>query len=727
MERSVTSQDTAPPPAQPVQLVLPATRTGSPAAPAAAARKPAAVLLAALAPSQPHWRRFGPIWGTLAAGTGAIASAGVLEGLPLPLAAVGTVAGAGGAMLASGMQELPARRTLWRGACWLAAGCWSTWAAATTVSGAWQLGSLAVGALSAGWVATAGEHRRRKETIRRQQAAAEAEARTIAAAEAALADAPAREWSERIARVAEINVDVDHVQPWPAGNGYTVHLRLPPGGVQFEDLARKVTALASDADLPVGCEVNLRRGGTRRAVLLDVSTVAGTLEKIVHLPDITPRTVNDDLDIGLLRTGEPAEVNLRFHCAAMAGQTDAGKSNQLQVLNARLAQCVDVVLWHIDLTGGNLSRAWVRPWYRGDNTHPIIDWVAADQKQATWMLDAALAIIDGRRSQYDAVMEAAGDDKIPVSPELPEIVIVVDEIHRLPAHLRKKLVDISDTGRGAGVRAVSCGLRAIDSYLPNDIVAQARVRIGMRVSDEKETQYLFGWRDRVDPSSMPYQGCGLLYQGEPGNESLVPFRGYRLAPPRIAEVAKTVADWRPDLDRLSEQLAVQATRGAYTRRWADTLPLLFSDAGEAATVTDAAPDPTPPADPRQESAEAMVDRIFGQSPEEQAKSREKLKQDMAAAAAESELRKREDDLDRRVVEMTLAGLGINTADRLLALIDDAGPTGLATGELEQLALDHEIASRATVHRHLERLASEGQVLRPKGRVIAARFAQEDAG
>lgn len=701
----MNSTDT--PAAQPVQLVLPATRPTKPPAPRRGG------WLDVAHPASPGWRRYGPVWGSLAATTGALAAVPAWAVTPLPLAAAATVAGAAGAVVSGAVQDMPGRRLWWRAGCWAAAGCWTGWAAASTAWGAWQLGTLTLGAAVGGIVAHVGEQRRLRDAIARAAGAAEAGALAHAAG-------PAREWAARIARVCDVQVTVEKVDPWPTGTGYTVHTYLPAGGASYQHLAREVVGLASDADLPVGCEVTLRRGETRRRVLLDVTTVAGSLEKVVVLPEPVRRSINDDLDVGVLRTGAPALVNLRYHCVVLAGQTDAGKSNQLQVVNARVAECDDAVLWHIDLTGGNLSRAWVRPWYREESghDHPIVDWVAADEAQAEAMLRAALAIIDGRRSRYDHVMEEAGDDKIPVSPELPEIVIVVDEIHRLPQHLRRMLVDISDTGRGAGVRTVACGLRAVETYLPGAIVAQARVRLGMRVSDEKEVAYLFGWRQRVDPDSMPYQGCGLLYQGEPGQESLVPFRGYRLAPPRIAEVARVVQEWRPELDNLSAQLADQATRGAHTRRWEAAIPLLFP--GGTATAKETSVSEESSGEPARRRDD-LVERLFGATAEERQRVLDEGARRGEQRRRERAEYEREAAADRAAVELSLSGCGITTEDRLMALVEDAGSDGIEIGRLEHLAVEHQIGSRATVHRALSRLADAGRVVRPRGRVIAAKY------
>lgn len=672
--------------------------------------------------SRARWR-LGPVAGTANAGGAALNAAvwGSALGVTPMLAVAGGVAGGIGAVVAGVAEDLPGARLVWRASCWAAAGSWTAWAMAAGPTSPTVLGMLLAGVVGMGGGAIAAHRRRKKNT-------ADALPAAVAMTLEERGDALAIEWVRRIKRVAEIDVQIPYVDLWDAG-GFTLHVVLPAGGVLFEDLARHATRLAGDANLDTGCEVTPRRGRKRRLVFLDVTTVGDALEQTHHLTDLSPLSINDDLPIGVLRNGQPATVNLRFHCLAMAGQVDSGKSNQLNATQTQLARCVDTIIWNIDLTGGNLSRNWVKPWYQKDGAdHPVIDWVAATDRQAEHMLDAALAIIDGRRSAYHQLMADANEDKIPVSPEIPEIVVVIDEIHRLPRHLRKKLVDVSDTGRGAGVRVVACGLRAVDSYLPGDILAQARVRVGMRVTDDRELAYLFGWKDKVDPNSAPYPGCGFLYQGEAGNESLVPFRGYRVDPNRIGDAAKQVSRWRPALDDVSQQLADNATRGAYTRRWADTLPVLFTSPDNEAETNMADNDQGPPAGPAPDrDKDDLIERAFapieGDTPEAAAERRKglmaKINAEADAKAAKNELRKRDQAADTAAFELLMAGISL--PDRLLSLIDDAGPDGIATGDLERLAAENDIGSRATVHRYLGQLADQNLIRRPKGRVIAARF------
>lgn len=221
-----------------------------------------------------------------------------------------------------------------------------------------------------------------------------------------------------------------------------------------------------------------------------------------------------------------------------------------------------------------------------------------------------------------------------VSPEIPEIVIIVDEFGSLPDEVKENLQQISDTGRGAGVRVVSCALEATGRYIPNQLITQSRERVGMRVQDETQLQYLFDrtWRSgRFDMSTMRVRGSGLLSSDAAAPEK---FKGWRIEPARIDADSIVVGPWRPELDQASGDRCDTLTltvrdssgykqrerfAGVYTGRWDRTLPLIFPAARSVATAPQvakpAAADPGKPvAQPRQDGTSlsgAMADLEAG--------------------------------------------------------------------------------------------------------------------
>ncbi|MGH3739385.1 MAG: hypothetical protein ACRDT6_27855, partial [Micromonosporaceae bacterium] len=506
-------------------------------------------------------------------------------------------------------------------------------------------------------------------------------------------DRLAADWAARIERVCGIKVRVRGIAAWPTGAGYTLDVDLPRGGATWRNIADHGDGLASDARLPHGCEVVARRGAHRGSALVDVSTV-NALATTHHLTDTTPSTINNPLDIGVLRNSEAADILVRFHNVVVVGQVGSGKTNLLHVLTHQLARCVDTVIWQIDLTGG-LSRPWVTPWYEDRAPHPVIDWVAHTEAEAALMLDAALAIIKGRKRAYAKRMRDANDDKLPVGPDVPQIMIMVDEGGTLPAALRDKLVTIADTGRPAAVREIYCALRATDDYLPVELKEQSRIRIGQRVSAEKELNFLYGWEHKIDPEAAPYAGCGFLFHGEEGATSLVPYKSHREEPSRIDSVATTVAAWRPSLDTASEELAdaVSRTGDAYTGRWRRTLPVLFADSGELEPTTGGSVSTAPePRDPERQDISHLFEPPPGDTPAaalerlhaQMDKLREVAEEDPSVAQQFADIVTNMEVADPRhgAPAFTLTGSHL-----VLDIIDRAGPAGIATEAILQAYAD----------------------------------------
>ncbi len=605
---NTTNAPQTPPANQPGATPNPTTNTAPKPAAVSARSKPAGWVTYAL--STWHWRHPHPAWGTINAAGATLGTAGIAAaaGVPAPFALIGGALGAAGAVAGGMADDLSGRRLLWRAGSWMLP---ATWMASTVgLDAVWSgpaLGTLAAGTAAAATIATAAGRARRRRTVTRHQQAARADAATAR-------ERVAVAWEARIARVTDVKVRIRAVQAWPTRSGFTLDADLPTGGATWRDIARRTEGLATDARLPNGCEVTVEPGDSRGAVLLHVSTV-NRLGEDHYLDDYSPLSINNPLAIGVHRNGEQALINLRYACGVLVGQTDSGKTNQLQTINGQLIRAVDAIVWHIDLAGGGLARPWVTPWAEGRAPAPAVDWVATTAAEAEIMARAAIEILKGRKPAYQQRMRAANDDKIPVGPDLPEIVIVVDEIKTVPAHIVAMLTEISDTGRAAGVRTLSCALRATDDYLPVAIKEQARVRVGMRVSDEKELNYLYGWKYNIDSEAAPYQGCGFLLAGEPGEAAPMPFKGYRTDPGRIDTAAIAAAGWRPDLDptsaHLADQVAVRGTR-AYTDRWTRVMPTLFTEP-TTITATNSNPQPTPTATPNNTNG-SNIARMFDPIP-----------------------------------------------------------------------------------------------------------------
>lgn len=537
----------------------------------------------------------GPLSGVVNSAGWAFAATGVADVVdqygphvsPLWPLTAGVCTAVGAAVAA---RNAPDRVLCYRVGCWLSAGAWSAWTLGGVLWSAgtpWSTGSL--GSLLAGSLLAAGVGLgfARSEDKAQQQAVAEA---ALLAGQEAVGGGPdqiAAAWQRRLKTVCNRTMEVVGVEVWDPPTGYTLDVDLPADGTTINDVKQYEQALATAANLPPGCAVEIKQSEVgRRSILIEVATVNAMAEEYPLADDYTAETINNPVSVGFHPDRTPAMVDLRYSCAVLVGQTDSGKSNELNVITTGLVRCTDDLVWAIDLSGnGRYPRPWVRAWKEGRAPRPAIDWVAPTADEALLMCSAAINIVNGRTAAYEKLMFEQGEDKIIVSPDLPQITIVVDEFGTLPDEVKDALVTISDTGRGAAVRVVSCALEANATYIPRAMLNQSRVRIGMRVTDEAQIQYLMDstWRSgRIDPSNLAHKGQGVLRDGVAPMEL---FKGWRMAPGRIDEASIAVADLRPGLDEVSVRLADTVTitdragskkyTSVYTSRWERTLPVVF--------------------------------------------------------------------------------------------------------------------------------------------------------
>ncbi len=508
-----------------------------------------------------------------------------VTGIPWWWMLIAGVVLAAGAAIVSSWQSAARPVLVYRLSCWLAAGIWS--AITLAVADPWAMWPILTLATGAGAVAIVGTGLAWAETKAKEKAA-----QSSAPAVKSSRDPRAKEWETRILEVTRIPVAITEVKEWREQTGFTLFGELPTDGTTVRALKNHEEELAASANLPVGCNVEVvGAAGGRRKFAVHVAT-RNVMAETHHLPvDTSPLSINDPLVVGFHSDGKPATIHLRFACGVLVGQTGSGKSNVLNVVTHQLVRCTDTLVWAVDLSGkGRYPRPWVRAFKEGRAPVPAIDWVAATEEEAQLMLTAAIQVINGRTAAYEQLLAEVNDDKIPASSKLPQIVILLDEFGTLPDSIKDLVQTISDTGRGAAVRAFSCALEATAAYIPRQMITQARERIGMRVQDEQQLQYLFDatWsRGRFDPASIPYEGSGMLATGA---AMPAPFKAYRLEPDKIDATSIAVAGQRPKLDDVSVELAEtvrlrvrskygdwvdKEIDGVYSGRWERMLPIMF--------------------------------------------------------------------------------------------------------------------------------------------------------
>lgn len=514
----------------------------------------------------------GPVSGTLNAAYSALAVAAVGQevGLPPVWALGASGVGALGSAMAGASAEEPLSKgaILTRAGGWLAGGGWIYWALEQHSVWSWSvIGPLA--ACTCGFASVAGVIGRRK---RRQ-----AERDSLAYA-ALTRTRVGMEWSARFERVCGVKgCVVEGVEEWTdnegneTGLGRTLEVLLPEGGTSWRRLSTHAEDLAADADLPEGCGIEVFSGTSRRRAIVKVQLKSVMLEDQMVPLDASPLSFEDAFDIGPSRDGGLATINIRQWSAMLVGAKRTGKTNQLLAIITRLLRMPNLRVWVIDFNGGGVALQWLRAWDAlGRPGRPPIDWVAADVDEAARMANAAVRIAKARKTQYQDLMYEANTDLLPLSADLPGILIVTDEgaeVYANPRHTDASIPmkEVLRIAGASGVNQLNCFLRATADTTGDTIIkSQSNVRIGMKMSDESEMAYLLGWRSGVTPQDMPDQGWGALSLDE-SQPSLV-FRGWRVLPKtHIGWFVENTAQYR--MNESLDPVSLNAAGEVYETRW----------------------------------------------------------------------------------------------------------------------------------------------------------------
>ncbi|GAA3852274.1 hypothetical protein GCM10023084_03100 [Streptomyces lacrimifluminis] len=599
--------------------------------------------------------KHGPVTGPVNTGIAALAVgyAGHTFAMPWQWAALTAGAGAVGTHIAGRRRNVTPATLALRAAGWLGAGGWCSWAIA---AGPWShtgLGSLLVGALGLG-AAMAGAHHV-EEKAEEQRAVAEAAAlrATLDGKRQKIAD----EWEDRIVRVcAGTAVTIVGVEAWETGAGLTLDGECGPGGATWKTVKAFEDALASDAKLPEGCGVEVKPGANRGAFLIDITTVNRLIGEDMYPDDYSPLTLNGPLPLGVFRDGSVAAPNIRQLTATFAGRKGSGKTNLANVAVAGCCRMPDNLLWVIDLNGGGLALPWLHAWHKaGKPGRPPVDWVADTPAKALAMAQAALRIAKARKPGYKHLEIEANDDKLPVSAQVPGILIGGDEIAEIFSPRARRdpvlretgdtLIQVVELARAVAVNVLATALRVTQDVLSEpQLIVQSGLKVAMK-SDEREMAYFFGWEDRANPAEAPYPGCGFI---KVLDDPARPFKAYRIKPDQIGAIVAATSGLRPELDELSRR----AAGDAYEQRWNGTDHLLGVGPAPLTPAPGTSASPVPPprsrgvtADwgtaPAGGDAQAAIDRAE--------EARRKLHEAMDGAS------RHDDDLDAQFRNILAAG------------------------------------------------------------------------
>ncbi|MFI5701833.1 hypothetical protein ACIA78_17570 [Streptomyces xanthochromogenes] len=533
----------------------------------------------------------GPVTGALSATTGAlaIATTGAVTGMPPTWALVVGAAGALGHTVA-GFKVRNAGRTLaFKASAWLVGAGWTTWAMASGPLSWAALGSLATIGVGIG----AGARSTALYEEAREDEAIAAEQRAIAAELSAERRAIAVEWVDRIQRVCSITVRVVGVEMWKTGAGYSLDAELPPGGATWSKIAAESPRLSADARLPHGCTATATPGIHQGRVIIDVTTVNVLEEERTYPADYGPLSVHTGIPWGYRTNAQEILAYLREQCALIVGPTGSGKTNMVHAILAGFARATDMLTWVIDLNAGSAGLPWVLPALNGELSRedgrpvrPGVDWLAGTFEEALTMLDAAVRVAKQRKMGYQDLLAKANTDLLPVSAQIPQIMLVIDEGAEILAStdrqirkLGEKILEVIRIARAMGVRTVITALGATGSVLSNLMIRrEAKVRVALTGGETEgmDLSKMFPGSRGLRVDQAPHKGAGFMATPE---SPAALFKAWRILPNQIRDIITATSDRHPTLDAVS----AKAAGPAYARRW---------DAERTAWMRDAPTDDT---------------------------------------------------------------------------------------------------------------------------------------
>ncbi|WP_433357765.1 hypothetical protein ACQP25_44320 (plasmid) [Microtetraspora malaysiensis] len=494
-----------------------------------------------------------------------------------PAWAVGaTTVGVVGTVL-TGQHRTPSALA-YRLGCWLGAGSWLTW---TWLAGPWSIetgAALGVGALAAAITAPLSRRVKPRPSVTGSMLNDKPIGGMITRRQVSLAE----EWVARIRRVADVRVRVEQIIEWGNGYGFSALLIQPPGRPTTSILTNSANGLADDKHLPNGCGVEFTPGPYRGSLWMHVSTVNALTQTIPHPGIRFGKSINDPdtIRLGQHRDGSLAAVALRESTMILAGQKRSGKSGTLHNMTADAGAAGDCVVWHLDLNGGGISRPWLRPWLHGRTDRPAIDWAAPCREEGLLMARAIIDIALDRKSAHAELKAHHNVQLLPVSRDVPEILIIMDEgkevlgtkiTDAVIQRIRALLAQLVDIGGNEACNAVLSVLRSVSTALSTDILKQCGTRATMRVTDQSELDFLFGYHKGITPQDAPEQGSGFLQKDNANGPR--PFKAYFMLPSDIENAAVQIAERRPDLDAAAVRAAGEAYATRYERmRWLFSTP-----------------------------------------------------------------------------------------------------------------------------------------------------------
>ena len=240
----------------------------------------------------------------------------------------------------------------------------------------------------------------------------------------------------------------------------------------------------------------------------------------------------------------------------LGGATGSGKSGGLNVLMGNLVACRDVVIWAIDLKKGMELKPW----------ESCIGRLATTPEQAMALLRDAVAILEARAE----LLAAAGKRTWEISPDMPALVIIIDEYAELADEAPDAMQDtdsIARLGRAVAVTLIAATQRPTQKAMGQGAVrSQMDLRICFRVRERKDVDLVLGqgmlhagW----DAHNLNAPGKFLV--SAPEHDTPKRARAYLLTDQVVADTAAHYAGYRPQLDEESRRALDRASDRPHVR------------------------------------------------------------------------------------------------------------------------------------------------------------------
>ncbi|NEY37039.1 hypothetical protein GTU99_33825, partial [Streptomyces sp. PRKS01-65] len=263
-----------------------------------------------------------------------------------------------------------------------------------------------------------------------------------------------------------------------------------------------------------------------------------------------PLSLHTGIPWGYRTNAEEIRAYLREQCALIVGPTGSGKTNLVHSILAGFARAEDVLTWVIDLNAGSAGLPWVLPALNGEidtgegkPVRPGIDWLAGTFDEAMTMLDVAVRVAKQRKMGYQDVLAKANTDLLPISPKIPQIMLVIDEGAEILASpdrqvrkLGEKILEVIRIARAMGIRTVLTALGATGSVLNNLMIRrEAKVRVALTGGETEgmDLSKMFPGSRGLRVDQAPYKGAGFM--GTPESAAAL-FKAWRILPNQIRDI-----------------------------------------------------------------------------------------------------------------------------------------------------------------------------------------------